>query len=114
MALDWRLALVALAVVPLAGVPVARLTRSVLRRTREGQMRLGGMAGQLREALGAVRTVQAYGVEQAEATRFAARADAHAATLARAAWARAAVPALLRRPAPRSGRFLAVEPRPAG
>ena len=41
-----------------------------------------------------MRTVQAYGVEQAEATRFAARADAHAATLARAAWARAAVPAL--------------------
>jgi subfamily B ATP-binding cassette protein MsbA len=94
VALDWRLALVALAVVPLAGVPVARLTRSVLRRTREGQMRLGGMAGQLREALAAVRTVQAYGVEEAEARRFASRADAHAATLARAAWARAAVPAL--------------------
>ena len=94
VALDWRLALVALAVVPLAGVPVAHLTRSVLRRTREGQVRLGGMAGQLREALGAVRTVQAYGVEQAEAARFAARAGAHATTLARAAWARAAVPAL--------------------
>ncbi len=94
VALDWRLALVALAVVPVAGLPVARLTRSVLRRTREGQVRLGGMAGQLREALGAVRTVQAYGVEGAEAARFSARAEAHAATLARAAWARAAVPAL--------------------
>ncbi len=94
VALDWRLALVALAVVPVAGVPVARLTRSVLRRTREGQVRLGGMAGQLREALAAVRTVQAYGVEPAEAARFASRADAHATTLARAAWARAAVPAV--------------------
>ena len=94
VALDWRLALVALAVVPVAGVPVARLTRSVLRRTREGQVRLGGMAGQLREALAAVRTVQAYGVEEAEAGRFASRAEAHAATLARAAWARAAVPAV--------------------
>jgi ATP-binding cassette, subfamily B, bacterial MsbA len=94
VALDWRLALIALAVVPVAGIPVARLTRSVLRRTREGQARLGGMAGQLREALGAVRTVQAYGVEEAEAERFSARADAHAATLARAAWARAAVPAI--------------------
>ena len=52
------------------------------------------MAGQLREALAAVRTVQAYGVEQAEAARFGARAEAHAATLARAGWARAAVPAL--------------------
>jgi len=94
VALDWRLALVALAVVPVAGIPVARLTRSVLRRTREGQARLGGMAGQLREALAAVRTVQAYGVEEAEAARFSARAEAHADTLARAAWARAAVPAL--------------------
>ena len=92
--LDWRLSLIALAVVPVAGIPVARLTRSVLRRTREGQARLGGMAGQLREALAAVRTVQAYGAEKAEATRFRSRADAHAATLARAAWARAAVPAV--------------------
>jgi len=94
VALDWRLALVALAVVPIAGVPVARLTRSVLRRTREGQVRLGGMAGQLREALAAVRTVQAYGVENVESARFATRADAHAETLARAAWARSAVPAV--------------------
>jgi subfamily B ATP-binding cassette protein MsbA len=94
VALDWRLSLVALAVVPVAGIPVARLTRSVLRRTREGQARLGSMAGQLREALAAVRTVQAYGAEEAEAARFRTRADAHAATLARAAWARAAVPAV--------------------
>lgn len=93
-ALDWRLALVALAAVPVAGVPVARLTRSVLRRTREGQVRLGGMAGQLREALAAVRTVQAYGAEAAEATRFSSRAGAHAASLSRAGWARAAVPAV--------------------
>ena len=94
VALDWRLALLALAVVPVAGVPVARLTRSVLRRTREGQARLGGMAGQLREALAGVRTVQAYGVEPVEAARFDARAVSHARTLSRAAWARAAVPAL--------------------
>jgi subfamily B ATP-binding cassette protein MsbA len=94
VALDWRLALLALAVVPLAAVPVARLTRAVLRRTREGQARLGGMAGQLREALAGVRTVQAYGVEPSEAARFGARATSHARTLSRAAWARAAVPAL--------------------
>src|SRR5262249_14104373 len=94
VALDWRLALLALAVVPLAAVPVAKLTRAVLRRTREGQARLGGMAGQLREALAAVRTVQAHGGQPAEAARFGARASSHAETLSRAAWARAAVPAL--------------------
>src|SRR5262249_9205837 len=93
VALDWRLALIALAVVPVAGIPVARLTRSVLRRTREGQARLGGMAGQLREALAAVRTVQAYGAEEAEAARFRGRAEAHAAPLPRAPPARTAGPA---------------------
>jgi ATP-binding cassette, subfamily B, bacterial MsbA len=93
VALDWRLALLALVVVPVAAVPVARLTQSVLRRTREGQARLGGMAGQLREALQAIRTVQAYGVESFEANRFASRAMGHAKALSRAAWARAGVPA---------------------
>jgi ATP-binding cassette, subfamily B, bacterial MsbA len=93
VALDWRLALFALVVVPVAAVPVARLTQAVLRRTREGQARLGGMAGQLREALQAIRTVQAYGVESFEANRFASRAMAHAKALSRAAWARAGVPA---------------------
>src|SRR5262249_9300872 len=94
VALDWRMALLALAVVPLAAVPVARLTPAVLRRTREGQARRGGGARQRPEALAAARTLQAYGVEPAEATRFGARASSHAETLSRAAWARAAVPAL--------------------
>jgi subfamily B ATP-binding cassette protein MsbA len=93
VALEWRLALLVLLLIPVAVVPVARLTRAVLQRTREGQARLGGMAGQLREALQAIRTVQAYGVEPSEARRFASRAVAHARALSRAAWARAAVPA---------------------
>jgi ATP-binding cassette, subfamily B, bacterial MsbA len=94
LAADWRLALAALACVPAAVLPVSALTRAVLRRTREGQTRLGTLAGQAQEVLGGIRTVQAYGAEEAEVHRFAARSRLHAQALSRAAWARSAVPAL--------------------
>jgi subfamily B ATP-binding cassette protein MsbA len=94
LAADWRLALVALVAVPLAALPVSSLTRAVLRRTREGQARLGTMAGQAQELLGGIRTVQAYGAEAEEVRRFTDRAGLLARALSRAAWARSAVPAL--------------------
>jgi ATP-binding cassette, subfamily B, bacterial MsbA len=94
LAADWRLALAALVCVPLAVLPVSALTRAVLRRTREGQARLGTLAGQAQELLGGIRTVQAYGAEAAETRRFSERAGLLARALSRAAWARSAVPAL--------------------
>jgi subfamily B ATP-binding cassette protein MsbA len=94
LAADWRLALAALVCVPLAVLPVSVLTRAVLRRTREGQTRLGTLAGQAQELLGGIRTVQAYGAEAAETRRFSERAGLLARALSRAAWARSAVPAL--------------------
>jgi ATP-binding cassette, subfamily B, bacterial MsbA len=94
LAADWRLALAALACVPMAVLPVTALTRAVLRRTREGQTRLGTLAGQAQELLSGIRTVQAYGAEAEEVRRFSARAVLHARALSRAAWARSAVPAL--------------------
>jgi ATP-binding cassette, subfamily B, bacterial MsbA len=94
LAADWRLAVAALVCVPLAVLPVSALTRAVLRRTREGQTRLGTLAGQAQELLGGIRTVQAYGAEAAETRRFSERAGLLARALSRAAWARSAVPAL--------------------
>jgi subfamily B ATP-binding cassette protein MsbA len=94
LAADWRLALAAVVCVPAAVLPVAALTRAVLRRTREGQARLGTLAGQAQELLSGIRTVQAYGAEDAEIRRFTGRAELHARALSRAAWARSAVPAL--------------------
>jgi ATP-binding cassette, subfamily B, bacterial MsbA len=94
VAADWRLAVAALVCVPLAVLPVSALTRAVLRRTREGQARLGTLAGQAQELLGGIRTVQAYGAEEEEIRRFSSRASLHARALSRAAWARSAVPAL--------------------
>jgi subfamily B ATP-binding cassette protein MsbA len=94
VAADWRLAVAALACVSLAVLPVSALTRAVLGRTREGQSRLGTLAAQTQELLGGIRTVQAYGAEEAEISRFSGRAALHASALSRAAWARSAVPAL--------------------
>jgi ATP-binding cassette, subfamily B, bacterial MsbA len=94
LAADWRLAVAALACVPMAVLPVSALTRAVLRRTREGQTRLGTLAGQAQELLSGIRTVQAYGAESEEVRRFSSRAALHARALSRAAWARSAVPAL--------------------
>ncbi len=94
LAADARLALAALACVPAAVLPVSALTRAVLRRTRESQTRLGTMAAQAQELLSGIRTVQAYGAEDAEIRRFSERGALLARALSRAAWARSAVPAL--------------------
>jgi ATP-binding cassette, subfamily B, bacterial MsbA len=91
---EWRLALAALVCIPAAVLPVSALTRAVLGRTREAQARLGALAGQAQELLSGLRTVQAYGAEEAEVGRFRDRARLHARALSRAAWARSAVPAL--------------------
>jgi ATP-binding cassette, subfamily B, bacterial MsbA len=92
---SWKLAVIALVVVPLAVWPAARVTRSLMKRTREGQASLGLLAGQVQEGLGALRTIQAFNAEAVERARFSARAGQVERALERAAWARAAVPGLM-------------------
>ena len=86
---------VMLLVVPLAALPASRLMRKVLKRTREGQMQLGNLAGQLHEGLGGLRTIQAFNGQEAELARFSAHVQAHEKALVSAAWARGAVPGLM-------------------
>ncbi len=95
VSLSWQLSLLALVAVPVAVLPASRLTAALLRRTREGQAALGGLAGQVQEGLGAMRTLQAFSAEQTELTRFRHRAGAVERALSRAAWARAGVPGLM-------------------
>jgi subfamily B ATP-binding cassette protein MsbA len=84
-----------LAVIPLAALPAAKLTRKVLKGTREGQSQLGLIAGQLHEGLGGMRTIQAFNGQAAELARFSAHAKAHEEAVVGAAWARGAVPGLM-------------------
>lgn len=84
-----------LLVIPLAALPASKLTRKVLKRTREGQTQLGNLAGQLHEGLGGLRTIQAFNGQAAELARFSAFAQAHEKAVVSAAWARGAVPGLM-------------------
>jgi subfamily B ATP-binding cassette protein MsbA len=84
-----------LGVLPLAALPASRLTRKALRGTREGQVQLGHLAGQLQEGLGGMRTIQAFNGQAAELARFSAHARAHEEALVRAAWARGGVPGVM-------------------
>ena len=86
---------VMLGVIPLAALPASKLTRKALKRTREGQVQLGHLAGQLQEGLGGLRTIQAFNGQAAELARFSAHARAHEEALVRAAWARGGVPGLM-------------------
>lgn len=92
---SWQLSLVALIAVPVAILPASRLTRSLLKRTREGQTSLGLLAGQVQEGLGALRTIQAFNAEAAERARFARHTATVDRALQRAAWSRAAVPGVM-------------------
>jgi subfamily B ATP-binding cassette protein MsbA len=93
--LNWQLALAMLVIVPVAAFPVARLTRSVLKRTREGQAKLGHLAGQVQEGLGGLRTIQAFNGQAAEMLRFEGHATLHRRAMTRAGWTRGAVPGVM-------------------
>jgi ATP-binding cassette, subfamily B, bacterial MsbA len=95
VALSWKLSLLTLIAVPVAVVPASRLTRSLMARTREGQEALGALAGQVQEGLGALKAIQAFNAEAAEAHRFERRTQEALQALSRAGWARAAVPGVM-------------------
>lgn len=94
-ALDWRIAGLTFLAGPLAIWPVMRVTRSLLKRVREGQSSLGDMAGQLQEGLGGLRTLQAFRAEQAELSRFDVHSGRHLEAATRVAWMRGVVPGLM-------------------
>ncbi|MDX2010447.1 MAG: ABC transporter ATP-binding protein [Myxococcaceae bacterium] len=95
VSLSWKLSLLTLVAVPIAIVPASRLTRALMSRTREGQEALGALAGQVQEGLGALKAIQAFNAEAAEAHRFDRRTRGALVALSKAGWARAAVPGVM-------------------
>ena len=67
--------------VPLVVIPIVILGRRVRRYSRIAQDRVGGVAGHMEEALGGIRTVQAFGQEERSGERFGEHVEAafHAA-----------------------------------
>ncbi|MDB5592075.1 ABC transporter transmembrane domain-containing protein [Enterovirga sp.] len=62
--------------IPLIVLPLVFSGRAVQRRSRASQDRLADASAYAAEAVGAVRTMQAFGMEAATAARFAAEAEA--------------------------------------
>ncbi len=93
--INWRIAFAAMLIVPIAAWPVSRLTQFLLSKMREGQARLGTLAAQVKEGLGAVKMIQAFNAQKAEMIRFAAHSAKQERAMTRAGWARASVPALM-------------------
>jgi ATP-binding cassette subfamily B protein len=85
--LHWRLALLALSVLPLVGLWTIRLGRQVRKTAREQRKRDAAMAATAVETIGAIKVVQALGLEAVFADGFlrrnqeGGRADVKAARL---------------------------------
>jgi len=70
---DWRLALVAFVAFPLAFWPIARFGRKLRRTSTRTQEVTGGLASHLQETFSGAKLVKAFGAEEFESGRFAAR-----------------------------------------
>ncbi|MEO8633904.1 MAG: ABC transporter ATP-binding protein [Gemmatimonadales bacterium] len=69
--IDWRLALVTLAVIPVMGLSAATFRRHVRESFREIRSRLARLNAFLQERLSGVRVIQLFSRERAEAAAFA-------------------------------------------
>jgi ATP-binding cassette subfamily B protein len=80
---SWKLALLVVAGVPATLVPILLLGRRVRRLSRRSQDRVADVSAHVDEAVHEVRTVQAYGHEDADRAEFARHAEnAYAAAAA--------------------------------
>jgi ATP-binding cassette subfamily B protein len=68
--IDWRLALIAVAVVPLFWLSTARLGRRIREASRVQRKREGALAAAAAESIGAIKVVQALSLESAFARAF--------------------------------------------
>jgi subfamily B ATP-binding cassette protein MsbA len=89
VALDWRLALLALVAVPLTVVPIVRFARRLKAIATRGQAQIGNLYTLLHEALQGVRIVQSFGMERYEREKFAAEQDRFLGTMRRSFFVRA-------------------------
>jgi subfamily B ATP-binding cassette protein MsbA len=70
---DWQLALIALVAFPLAFWPIARFGRKMRRTSIKTQEVTGGLTSHLQETISGAKLVKAFGAEEYEVDRFAAR-----------------------------------------
>ncbi len=71
--LNWRLALLSFVALPLAGLALAKFSRRLRKTSTTMQEQLGQLTTHLHETIAGVRIVKAFGMEEYESRRFAAR-----------------------------------------
>ena len=69
--LNWELALIALLVLPLFALSTVKMTKKIQRVARRQRKREGAMAASVAEAIGAIKVVQALGLEETLQGNFA-------------------------------------------
>lgn len=72
---EWRLALVAMAVIPLFGLTTIRLSRRIHSVARKQRERQGAMAAAAAESMGAVKLIQALSLEERFARTFSSESN---------------------------------------
>lgn len=90
-----RLTLLVLVVVPLVLIPIVFFGRRLRRLSRESQDRLADVGSYVDESLAHIRTVQAFGHEGEDRSRFASRVEETFATSVRRIRARASLTAIV-------------------
>jgi ATP-binding cassette subfamily B protein len=90
-----RLTLLVLVVVPLVLVPILVFGRKVRRLSRESLDRLADVSAYVDESIANIRTVQAFGHEEIDRTRFSGRVEKTFATSVRRIRARALLTAIV-------------------
>jgi ATP-binding cassette, subfamily B, bacterial MsbA len=71
--LNWKLAFFSVIVLPFAGFAFSRFSRRFRRASTQMQEQIGGLTMHLHETISGVRIVKAFGMEEYESRRFAAR-----------------------------------------
>jgi subfamily B ATP-binding cassette protein MsbA len=71
--LNWRLAAFSIIVLPLAGIALSKFSRRFRRTSTRMQEQVGDLTMHLHETVSGVRIVKAFGMEEYEGRRFAAR-----------------------------------------
>jgi len=69
---NWQLALISLVVVPLTIYPAQKIGRRIKNLSRQGQEKLGDIAGILQETYSGIKVIKAFGLEEREVAKFSA------------------------------------------
>jgi subfamily B ATP-binding cassette protein MsbA len=71
--LNWKLAAFSVIVLPFAGIAFSKFSRRFRRTSTRMQEQVGGLASHLHETITGIRIVKAFGMEEYESRRFAAK-----------------------------------------